>query len=148
MIDIPRNAGFAKDRSPEAEARGAARQDDLRNARKSAIDAVNDALEPAALVRVALDPAMVAISSAISLKRIADALELLGPDDSDVIPAIQDFDHAKAAAEIVDNATVQSIAGDMLNLEAGEIENLPADAAHEIAEKIRRLASAVLRKAK
>lgn len=123
--------------------KGHERQEALKSDAIDKRELVRSSLEHAALNIVALDPAQVAISQAISLKRIADAMQPVNvkatPDELAMRLYIE---HHQGKSQ-----TIESLAGDMLNLTPAEIEGLGLGGATTMAKNIRRLASAVLRKA-
>lgn len=160
MIDIPRNAGFPAEHNQAAEAKGIARQAKLVEDREDNRSKLLNALESTARAIVAIDPAQVAISQAISLKRIADALQPVnvkaeaGPwtNEGGRIVTVgatgpQQFPGTISPAD--PKTDIESLAGDMLNYTGNEV-HAASDAlkAGDLAAKIRRLASAVLRNAK
>ena len=108
-------------------------------AKFGAIKSVVAQLEPAASEKVALDPQVITLSTAISLKRIADALE------PTIITGRPEPSKVRELLDVLDpSVDIESLAGDMLNITGTEV------AAMSIEEQgilIRRLASAVLRKA-
>lgn len=123
-----------------AQVRGTERQDKLKTDAKAARELVRAALEPDSLHVVLLDATSIALSQAISLKRIADALQSVN-----VMAESERLVESSAQSRpLVLTTDIESLAGDMLNLTLEEIEK---KGSIEVLHVIRRLASAVLRKA-
>ncbi len=148
-------------RSP-AEAKGIERGEALKHDAATKREFVRSSLEPAALNIVAVDPAQIALSQAISLKRIADALQPVNDKRLFVMSSaatefFQEFhgngstDDTAAIQARIDRVSIEAVAGDMLNVTQEELIAKYASEGFEdfgaLTTLIRRLASAVLRKA-
>jgi hypothetical protein len=144
MIDKPNKQKFP--RIEEAAARGLARQAALKADAQSTRDGKLAALEFLGLPAVA-DANDIAISQAVSLKRIADALQPTIVEHR--MPTASEAELRAVLNDTVAATDIESLAGDMLNLTAEEIADArDMHSSDEIfAAKVRRLASAVLRKA-
>jgi hypothetical protein len=103
------------------------------------LNAILDQLEPGSSLHISMASDRINLSIALSLKRIADALE----------PTITGVSHLEGDVNaLVDGlkelSEAESLAGDMLNLTLDEVEK---KGSIEVLHIIKRLSSAVLRKA-
>ena len=89
------------------------------------------------------DATDLAISQAVSLKRIADAMQPMNVK-AEAKPPLLNAGHVRAMEDAPD---IESLAGNYLNFTSDEITGAGSVSAERMAGEIRRLASAVLRKA-
>ncbi|TXH08623.1 MAG: hypothetical protein E6R03_17905 [Hyphomicrobiaceae bacterium] len=123
-----------------AQVRGTERQDKLKTDAKAARELVRAALEPDSLHVVLLDATSIALSQAISLKRIADALQ---PVNVKAESPLILTPHGEYPGK--PDPGIESLAGNHLNITKAEVAMM---ANEDVTALIRRLASAVLRNSK